>query len=169
MCIRDRKVAKLGPKAYEQCAGFLRVPGARHKLDASAVHPESYGAALAVLEACGFAEGDIGTEALAALPQKAAAIGLEALAERAGVGVPTLQDILAELQKPGRDMRDELPPPLLRTDVMKLEDLRPGMQPQALCAMSSISAHLWIWACIRTALCTSARYRTGTSATPPRC
>ena len=122
------KVAKLGPKAYEQCAGFLRVPGARHKLDASAVHPESYGAALAVLEACGFAEGDIGTEALAVLPQKAAAIGLEALAERAGVGVPTLQDILAELQKPGRDMRDELPPPLLRTDVMKLEDLRPGMQ-----------------------------------------
>ena len=122
------KVAKLGPKAYEQCAGFLRVPGARHKLDASAVHPESYGAALAVLEACGFAEGDIGTEALAALPQRAAAIGLEALAARAGVGVPTLKDILAELQKPGRDMRDGLPPPLLRTDVMKLEDLRPGMQ-----------------------------------------
>ena len=122
------KVAKLGPKAYEQCAGFLRVPGAAHKLDASAVHPESYGAALAVLQACGFTEEDIGTQAMEALPQRAKAIGLEALAKRAGVGVPTLQDILAELQKPGRDMRDELPPPLLRTDVMKLEDLRAGMQ-----------------------------------------
>ena len=122
------KVAKLGPKAYEQCAGFLRVPGAAHKLDASAVHPESYGAALAVLQACGFTEEDIGTQAMEALPQRAKAIGLEALAKRAGVGVPTLQDILAELQKPGRDPRDDLPSPILRTDVLDMKDLAPGME-----------------------------------------
>ena len=121
-------VAKLGPKAYQQCAGFLRVPDAENLLDASAVHPESYDAALLVLKACGFSTQDIGTPAMAQLPEKAKAIGLEELARRAGVGVPTLQDIMAELQKPGRDMREELPLPLLRTDVMKLEDLRPGMQ-----------------------------------------
>ena len=122
------KVPKLGPKAFQQCAGFLRVPGAKDPLDATAVHPESYDAARAVLRLCGFAASDIGTEAVAALPQKAREYGLDKLAAECGVGRPTLEDILAELLRPGRDMRDSLPKPLLRTDVMKLEDLKPGME-----------------------------------------
>ena len=122
------KVSKLGPKAFEQCAGFLRVPGAKNKLDATAVHPESYAAAEKLLEVCGFSVQDIGTEAVQTLPQKAKAMGLETLAQQIGVGVPTLEDILAEILRPGRDMRDSLPKPLLRTDVMDLKDLVPGME-----------------------------------------
>lgn len=122
------KVPKLGPKAFQQCAGFLRVPGAADPLDTTAVHPESYAAARAVLAACGFAEQDIGTEAIKGLPAKAKALGLERLAGQAGVGVPTLEDIIAELLRPGRDMRDSLPGPLLRTDVLDLKDLKPGME-----------------------------------------
>ncbi len=121
------KVPKLGKKAYEQCAGFLRIPGAKNPLDATAVHPESYKAASLLLERCGFRLADVGTEALSTLPQRAKDQGLERLAEEAGIGVPTLRDILDELMKPGRDPRDQLPPPILRTDVMKMEDLKPEM------------------------------------------
>ena len=123
-----KKVKGLGPKAFEQCAGFLRLPGAKNALDGTAVHPESYPAAQKLLELCGFAAKDIGTEAIAALPQRAKQIGFERLCAETGAGEPTLQDIIAELLRPGRDMRDELPPPLLRTDVMGIEDLKPGME-----------------------------------------
>ncbi|MBQ7859989.1 MAG: RNA-binding transcriptional accessory protein [Faecalibacterium sp.] len=123
-----KKVKGLGPKAFEQCAGFLRIPQAKNKLDETAVHPESYAAAEVVLAECGFTRADIGTPALAKLSEKAAMVGQAALCEKAGVGAPTLADILAELQKPGRDMRDSLPPPLLRSDVLHLEELKPGMQ-----------------------------------------
>lgn len=123
-----KKVAKLGPKAFEQCAGFLRVPGAKNKLDTTAVHPESYNAAKQVLELCGCTTADIGTDALLDLEKKAKSIGLTSLAEQVGVGVPTLNDILAELLRPGRDMRDELPQPLLRSDIMEMKDLKPGME-----------------------------------------
>lgn len=123
-----KKVAKLGPKAFEQCAGFLRVPGAKNKLDTTAVHPESYNAAKQVLELCGYTTADIGTDALLDLEKKAKSIGLTSLAAQVGVGVPTLNDILAELLRPGRDMRDELPQPLLRSDIMEMKDLKPGME-----------------------------------------
>lgn len=123
-----KKVKGLGPKAFEQCAGFLRLPGAKNPLDATAVHPESYPAAKALLETCGFTAKDIGTPAIAQLPQKAKAIGFGQLCAQTGAGEPTLKDIIAELLRPGRDMRDELPPPLLRTDVMGMEDLKPGME-----------------------------------------
>ena len=123
-----KKVKGLGPKAFEQCAGFLRLPGAKEALDATAVHPESYAAAKQLLGLCGFTEKDIGTPAIEALPQKARAIGFEQLCRQTGAGEPTLKDIIAELLRPGRDMRDELPPPLLRTDVMGMEDLKPGME-----------------------------------------
>ncbi len=122
------KVAKLGPKAYEQCAGFLRLPGAKEALDATAVHPESYAAAKKLLEICGYKPADIGTEAIAGLPEKAKEIGLSKLAEQTGVGVPTLKDIIDELLRPGRDIRDSLPPPMLRSDVMDMKDLKPGME-----------------------------------------
>ena len=122
-----KKVKGLGPKAYEQCAGFLRIPGAKNKLDETAVHPESYAAAETVLEACGFTRADIGTAAISRLPAQARAIGMDTLCAKAGVGAPTMADILAELQKPGRDMRDSLPAPLLRSDVLSIQDLRPGM------------------------------------------
>jgi len=121
------KVPKLGPKAYEQCAGFLRVPESRQVLDRTGVHPESYDAAEKLLALCGFSLADVGTEALAALPGKAAAYGWEKAAEACGAGVPTLQDIAKELLKPGRDPRDELPAPILRTDVLEMKDLKPGM------------------------------------------
>ena len=123
-----KKVKGLGPKAFEQCAGFLRLPGAKEPLDATAVHPESYAAARALLKLCDFTEADIGTEAIAALPKRAKAIGFERLCAETGAGKETLEDIIAELLRPGRDMRDELPPPLLRTDVMGMEDLKPGME-----------------------------------------
>ena len=123
-----KKVKGLGPKAFEQCAGFLRVPGAKEPLDGTAVHPESYAAARAFLKLCDFTEKDIGTEAIAALPARAKAIGFERLCAETGAGKETLEDIIAELLRPGRDMRDELPPPLLRTDVMGMEDLKPGME-----------------------------------------
>ncbi|MEG0911058.1 MAG: Tex family protein [Ruthenibacterium sp.] len=122
------KVPKLGPKAFEQCAGFLRVPGAKNPLDATAVHPESYAAAEKLLQLCGFALADIGTPAVALLQQEAKKIGMTKLAADVGVGVPTLEDMIAEILRPGRDMRDSLPKPLLRTDVMDMKDLKTGMQ-----------------------------------------
>lgn len=122
-----KKVKGLGPKAFEQCAGFLRIPNAKNKLDETAVHPESYAAAKVVLEACGFTPADIGTDGIASLPEKIKTVGADVLCEKAGVGEPTLYDIVDELCKPGRDMRESLPEPMLRTDVMGLEDLKPGM------------------------------------------
>ena len=124
-----KKVAKLGPKAFEQCAGFLRVPGGQNPLDNTAVHPESYAAAEQILHECGFGLTDLSgakQQEITALVQKQ---GVSAVAEKVGVGVPTVQDIVKELAKPGRDPRDELPPPLLRSgDVMELKDLKPGME-----------------------------------------
>ena len=122
------KVAKLGPKAFEQCAGFLRLPEAENRLDATAVHPESYKAAKGLLKICGFSENDIGTDTITALPDKANEIGLDKLAEDLGVGKPTLRDIIEELLRPGRDIRDSLPPPLLRSDVLEMKDLKTGME-----------------------------------------
>jgi len=122
-----KKVPKLGAKAFEQCAGFLRVKGGKNILDATAVHPESYQAAKALLAECGFSLADVGTPKLSQLRSRALEIGLPALAQKVGVGEPTLRDIIDELLKPGRDPRDELPPPLLRTDVLSLEDLKPDL------------------------------------------
>ena len=120
------KVAKLGPKAFEQCAGFLRVTESKNVLDHTAVHPESYKAAEKLLKLCGFGLSDVGN--LTGLTKRVQDYGVEKAAAECGVGVPTLLDIASELQKPGRDPRDELPPPLLRTDVMSMEDLKPGMK-----------------------------------------
>lgn len=123
------KVPKLGPKAFEQCAGFLRIHGGKNPLDNTAVHPESYPAAKVILEQCGFSLADISDKNISEIADKAKSAGLSALAEKAGVGVPTLSDIINELQKPGRDPRDELPPPLMRSgDIMELKDLKPGME-----------------------------------------
>ena len=123
-----KKVKGLGPKAYEQCAGFLRLPEAKNRLDATAVHPESYPAAKALLDACGYTTAEIGSDKLAGLPAAVKAKGTKNLCEMLGIGEPTLNDIVAELCKPGRDVRDSLPKPLLRSDVMSLEDLKPGME-----------------------------------------
>ena len=123
-----KKVPKLGPKAYEQCAGFLRISDGKNPLDATAVHPESYAAAKALLSVLGFSETDIGTPALSSLSARVSAFGEEKLAQEIAVGLPTLSDIISELQKPGRDPRDELPAPLLRTDVLEMKDLKPDME-----------------------------------------
>ncbi len=121
-------VPKLGPKAFEQCAGFLRVPESRGVLDNTGVHPESYAAAEKLLERCGYTLKDVKAGGLAELEAKAKKIGLDKLSADCGVGVPTLNDIIKELMKPGRDPRDELPPPVLRTDVLEMKDLKPGME-----------------------------------------
>ncbi len=121
------KVPKLGQKAYEQAAGFLRVPESKQILDNTGVHPESYDAAELLLTLCGYTLKDVAEGAIGELPQRLEQLGLENAAQRCGVGVPTLQDIAKELCKPGRDPRDELPPPILRTDVLELKDLKPGM------------------------------------------
>ena len=121
------KVPKLGPKAFEQCAGFLRVPESKTALDNTAVHPESYEAAEKLLELTGHTLADISNNNLNDLNQRIQNVGAQKLAEACGVGVPTLLDVAKELQKPGRDPRDELPPPILRTDVLDLKDLQPGM------------------------------------------
>ena len=124
------KVPKLGPKAFEQCAGFLRVPESGSVLDNTGVHPESYGAAEKLLAECGYTLDDVRAGGLSELKARAEAIGLDRLAEVCGAGAPTLADIIKELMKPGRDPRDELPPPILRTDVMEAKDLKPGMELQ---------------------------------------
>ncbi len=121
------KVPKLGPKAYEQCAGFLRVPESKSVLDNTAVHPESYTAAEKLLAETGYTLADVAAGRLGDLKKRMEDTGLEDLAARCGVGVPTLLDVAAELMKPGRDPRDELPPPILRTDVLEMKDLKPGM------------------------------------------
>ena len=122
------KVPKLGPKAFEQCAGFLRVPESRNVLDRTGVHPESYGAAEALLTLCGYGLSDVKAGGLDGLRERVAAYGEEQAAQACGVGVPTLRDIVGELMKPGRDPRDELPRPILRTDVLEMKDLKPGME-----------------------------------------
>ena len=122
-----KKVPKLGPKAFQQCAGFLRVPESKSVLDNTAVHPESYDAAKALLELTGHTLADVKAGTLSDLPGRIKAYGEEQAAEAIGVGVPTLRDIVSELLKPGRDVRDELPKPILRTDVLEMKDLKPGM------------------------------------------
>ena len=121
------KVPKLGPKAFQQCAGFLRVPESSLVLDNTAVHPESYAAAEMLLKLCGYKLEDVKAGRIAELKTRVAAYGTEKAAAECGVGVPTLSDIVAELLKPGRDPRDELPPVLLRKDVLEIKDLKPGM------------------------------------------
>ena len=121
-------VPKLGPKAYEQCAGFLRVSESSNVLDNTAVHPESYGAAEKLLALCGCTMEDVRLGRLPDLKARIDGVGAEQAALLCGVGVPTLLDVAAELQKPGRDPRDELPKPILRTDVLSIADLKPGME-----------------------------------------
>ena len=122
-----KKVPKLGPKAFQQSAGFLRVPESRSVLDNTAVHPESYDAAKALLDLTGHTLADVKGGRLADLPDRVKAYGEDKAAGEIGVGVPTLRDIVSELLKPGRDVRDELPKPILRTDVLEMKDLKPGM------------------------------------------
>ena len=121
------KVQKLGPKAYEQCAGFLRVPESKSVLDHTGVHPESYAAAEKLLSLCDYRLSDVAEGTLSGLPERLKAYGEAQAAAECGVGVPTLRDIVKELLKPGRDPRDELPAPVLRTDVLDIKDLAPGM------------------------------------------
>ena len=123
------KVSKLGAKAYEQCAGFLRVRDSKNPLDNTSVHPESYDAAKNLLEKCGFSLTDFNTTSVSQVSDKVKEIGISNLSSEIGIGVPTLEDIISELAKPGRDPRDELPAPLLRSgDVMELKDLKEGME-----------------------------------------
>ena len=123
-----KKVPKLGPKAFQQCAGFLRVPESKSVLDNTAVHPESYDAAKALLELTGYTMADVKAGRLTDLAAKVKVYGEEKAADACGVGVPTLRDVVAELMKPGRDIRDELPKPILRTGVLEMKDLKPGME-----------------------------------------
>ena len=121
------KVPKLGPKAFEQSAGFLRVPESKSVLDHTGVHPESYAAAEKLLALCGYTLADVAAGEIALLSQKVELAGEETVAAQIGVGVPTLRDVVKELMKPGRDVRDELPAPILRTDVLDIKDLKPGL------------------------------------------
>ena len=119
------KVAKLGPKAFEQCAGFLRISGGDNPLDSTSVHPESYEGAEKLLASMGLSSADLARGGVQGLSRKVRDYGR--LAEQLGVGEPTLRDIVKELEKPGRDPRDEMPRPILRTDVLEMKDLKPGM------------------------------------------
>ena len=122
-----KKVPRIGDKAYEQCAGFLRVPGSKEILDNTGVHPESYAATKALLEAFGYTLEDVRQGQIRNLRGEVMKRGIAKVCESIGVGEPTLVDILGELEKPGRDVRDTLPPPILRDDVLSLEDLKPDM------------------------------------------
>ncbi|MDO4519149.1 MAG: Tex family protein [Eubacteriales bacterium] len=119
------KVAKLGPKAFQQCAGFMRIAGGKNPLDATSVHPESYDAATKLLEKLGYQTSDITTGGLAGISKKVK--DYKKLSEELEIGEMTLRDIVKELEKPGRDPRDEMPKPILRTDVLAMEDLKEGM------------------------------------------
>ena len=121
------KVPKLGPKAFQQCAGFLRVPESKDILDNTAVHPESYGAAKELLSLMGYSLEDVRQGKLGDISKELQRYGKEKAAKELGIGVPTLMDVASELMKPGRDVRDSLPQPVLRTDVMEIKDLKPGM------------------------------------------
>lgn len=122
-----KKVPKLGPKAFEQCAGFLRVPESESLFDHTGVHPESYAAAKKLLTLCGYSLDDVANGTVTGLLERVKAYGEAKAAEECAIGIPTLQDIVSELLKPGRDPRDELPAPVLRTDVLDMKDLTPGM------------------------------------------
>ena len=124
-----KKVSKLGQKAFEQCAGFLRVPESKNVLDNTAVHPESYKAATQLLEICDYTLDDVKKGKIRSdLKTRIEKIGLSSISEKTNVGIPTLQDIVTELLRPGRDPRDELPAPILRTDVLDIKDLKEGME-----------------------------------------
>lgn len=123
-----KKVPRIGPRAFEQCAGFLRVTQGKNVLDATGVHPESYAAAEKLLALCGYTEADVRAHRVGELRERVKALGEEKAAAYCGVGLPTLSDIVSDLMKPGRDPRDELPAPLLRTDILELKDLKPGMK-----------------------------------------
>lgn len=124
-----KKVSKLGPKAFEQCAGFLRVPESKNVLDNTAVHPEAYQAATQLLEICDYTLDDVKNGKIRSdLKTRIEKIGLSSISEKTNVGIPTLQDIVTELLRPGRDPRDELPAPILRTDVLDIKDLKEGME-----------------------------------------
>ena len=122
-----KKVPKLGPKAFELSAGFLRVPESASVLDNTAVHPESYGAAKGLLALTGHTLDQVRAGQLGDLAAQVRALGEERAAQELGVGLPTLRDVVSELMKPGRDVRDDLPKPILRTDVLEIKDLKPGM------------------------------------------
>lgn len=126
--VQLKKVSKLGPKAYEQCAGFLRITNGKNALDSTSVHPESYTAATKLLKICGFSEDDIKNRSISGITEIIENRGADALANELGIGTPTLLDIAKELEKPGRDPRDELPKPMLRQDIMSMEDLKAGME-----------------------------------------
>ena len=123
-----KKVPRIGPKAYEMCAGFLRVPGSDEILDNTGVHPESYAAAKTLLSELEYTEDDVRARRLGELRSRSEKYGIKRLCEKLGVGEPTLYDIIAELEKPGRDPRDSMPPPILRSDVLELSDLKPDMR-----------------------------------------
>ena len=122
------KVKGIGEKAYKQCVGFLRVPESREVLDNTAVHPESYEAAYSLLKLLGYTREDVSERRLQELPKKVESAGNAKIASELGIGVPTLNDIVSELLKPGRDPRDELPPQILRTDAMDISSLKTGME-----------------------------------------
>ncbi len=122
-----KKVPKLGPKAFEQCAGFLRIRNSKNILDNTSVHPESYDAAQKLLDLFAYTKKNVADGDIASLPEAVKKYGLAKAAEHCGVGIPTLEDIIGELLKPGRDVRDSLPKPILRDDVLNMEDLLPGM------------------------------------------
>jgi uncharacterized protein len=121
-------VPKIGDKAFLQCAGFLRIPGAVEVFDSTGVHPESYAIAEELLRRFGFTTDDVRNNNLALLKFKATQYGIEKLAGELGCGAPTLNDIISELEKPGRDIRDDAPAPILSTDVLDINDLKPDMQ-----------------------------------------
>lgn len=123
-----KKVPKLGPKAFEQCAGFLRVPESRNPLDNTGVHPESYKSAKELLTILEYSDKEIKSGNFSDLPSRAKTKGTKSLADVLGIGLPTLDDIVKELSKPGRDPRDELPAPMLRSDVLDIKDLKEGME-----------------------------------------
>ena len=122
------KVSKIGDKAFEQCAGFLRIPDSANILDNTSVHPESYEAAKKLLEITGYNLEDAANGNISSIKDAVKKVGKEKIATEAQIGIPTLDDIIKELQKPGRDMRDELPKPLLLKDIMHMEDLKAGME-----------------------------------------
>ena len=138
-------------------------------LDNTAVHPESYAAAKALLDLCGYTEDDVRRNRLSGLKEKVAEIGEEIVAEQIGTGVPTLRDIVTELLRPGRDPRDELPPPMLRSDVLDIKDLKPGMELMGTVRNVIDFGALWTSACTRTAWCISPKSAANLSATPARC
>ena len=123
-----KKVPKLGPKAFQQCAGFLRVPESKNPLDNTGVHPESYKSAMELLLILDYSDEEIKSGKFPDLPKHVKAAGVKTLADKIGVGVPTLADIVKELSKPGRDPRDEMPAPMLRSDVLDIKDLKEGME-----------------------------------------